>query len=125
MKTVFGVVTDVEGRCLTLGIFSSDEKAWAAAELFNDAEVIEWPLDPFVEAMDSGLFPWSVSMDADGTVTYCAPCEEWECPIEERLELIGKGDDVEIEAKVMAEGWERAQEIVEEFRQREIDEGRL
>jgi hypothetical protein len=55
-----------------VGVFSSEKNARQICALVNessygrDAKVVEWPLDPGIEALNSGHRRFHVQMDADG-----------------------------------------------------------
>lgn len=65
-KTVWVVEDGEYSDYHVVGVFTSRENAERIKQLCG-GEVSEWPIDPAIEELNAGLWPYSVCMAIDGT----------------------------------------------------------
>ena len=79
MKSVWAIEQGSYSDYHVVGVFSTRAKAQlvmnALKEKYNEPSIAEWPLDPAVTALRTGLTTWNIMMLRDGTVECCEPCE--------------------------------------------------
>ena len=127
MKTVWVVEEGSYSDYRVVGVFSSKENAEKVADLVGGC-VDVWPLDPRIEDMNEGRYPYFVSMERDGT-TRMVKREQWHYAFDRyhgRLDveyplMHPKGTLVGV---VFATDEEHAVKIANETRARYIVEGK-
>lgn len=125
MATVWVVEEGSYSDYRVVGVFSTKENAEKVASLIGGS-VGEWPLDPHMDEINQGRFPFRVMMEKSGDIVMVEQESWYSFPIntEIRLEMGYKNIPRRIAGIVFATDETHAIKIINEHRARFIAEGR-
>jgi hypothetical protein len=82
MKSIWVIEQGSYSDYRVVGVFSSRENARKTLALLeherDTPSIAEWPLDPMMDEVNSGLVPYTVNMDIDGNTKYSGKADS-EC----------------------------------------------